>query len=61
MKSVAFKLVKKAHVIGMFVAAFGFLAAPVIVPSVGHAQDARVREIDGRFERPDNETRSAKN
>jgi hypothetical protein len=39
MKSVAFK---KAHVIGMFVAAFGFLAAPVIVPSVGHAQDARV-------------------
>ena len=42
MKSILFRSVKKAHVIGMFVLAFGFLATPVLMPSVGNAQDARV-------------------
>ena len=61
MKSIVFRSFKKAHVIGMFVLAVGFLAAPVLMPSDGIAQDARVREIDGGFERPDLEIRSAKN
>ena len=42
MKSILLRSVKKAHVIGMFVLAFGFLATPVLIPSVGNAQDARV-------------------
>jgi len=42
MKSILFRSVKKAHVIGMFIFAFGFLAPPVLMPSVGNAQDARV-------------------
>jgi hypothetical protein len=42
MKSILRRSVKKAHVIGMFVLAFGFLATPVLMPSVGNAQDARV-------------------
>jgi hypothetical protein len=33
---------KSMHVIGMSVLAFGFLATPVLMPSVGNAQDARV-------------------
>ena len=40
--ALTFRVVKKAHVIGMFVAAFGSLATPVLTPSVGHARDARV-------------------
>jgi hypothetical protein len=35
-------LLKKAHVIGMFVLALGFLATPLLMPSIGNAQDARV-------------------
>ena len=42
MKSILLSSVKKAHVIGMFVLAFGFLAGPMSMPSVGNAQDARV-------------------
>ena len=42
MKSILFRSVKKAHVIGMFILAFGFLAPPVLMPSDGNAQDARV-------------------
>src|SRR5262249_62120909 len=42
MKSVLLRSVKKAHVIGIFVLAFGFLATPLLMPSVGDAQDARV-------------------
>ena len=42
MKSILLRSVKKALVIGMFVLAFGFLATPVLIPSVGNAQDARV-------------------
>jgi Cache 3/Cache 2 fusion domain len=42
MKSILLRSVKKAHVIGMFVLAFGLLATPVLIPSVGNAQDARV-------------------
>ena len=42
MKSILLKSVKKAHVFGIFVFAFGFLATPVLMPSVGNAQDARV-------------------
>ena len=61
MKSIVSRSFKKAHVIGMFVLAVGFLAAPVLMPSDGIAQDARVREIDGGFERPDREIRRAKN
>jgi hypothetical protein len=34
--------IKKAHVIGMLVLAFGLLATPVLMPSVGNAQDARI-------------------
>ena len=45
MKSILFRPVKKAHVIGMFVLAFGFLATPVLMPSVGNAQDARVAKL----------------
>ena len=45
----------------MFVLAVGLLATPVLMPGVGNAQDARAREIDGGFERPDHEIRSAKN
>ena len=40
MKSMLFRSVKKAHIIGMFVLAFGFLVTPVLMPSV--AQDERV-------------------
>ena len=61
MKSIVLRSFKKAHVIGMFVLAVGLLATPVLMPGVGNAQDARVREIDGGFERPDHEIRSAKN
>ena len=42
MKSILFRSVKKAHVIGIFILAFGFLAPPVLMPSDGNAQDARV-------------------
>src|SRR6185436_11627732 len=45
MKSILFRSVKKAHVIGMFIFAFGFLAPPVLMPSVGNAQDARVAKL----------------
>ena len=60
MKSIVIRSLKNAHVIGMFVLAVGFLATPVLMPSDGNAQDERVREIDGGFERPDHEIRSAK-
>jgi hypothetical protein len=42
MKSILLGSVKKAHVIGMFVLAFGFLATPVFMASISNAQDARV-------------------
>jgi len=42
MKSILLRSVKKAQVIGVFVLAFGFLATPVLMPSVGNAQDASV-------------------
>ena len=42
MKSIFLRSVKKAHVIGIFVLAFSFLATPGLMPSVGNAQDARV-------------------
>ena len=42
MKLILVKSFKKAHVIGMFVLSVGLLATPVLVPSVGNAQDARV-------------------
>ena len=42
MKSIFLRSFKKAHVIGMFVLAVGFLATPVLMPSDGNAQDARV-------------------
>src|SRR5262245_21586751 len=45
MKSILFRSVKKAHVIGMLVLAFGLFAAPVLMPSVGNAQDARVANL----------------
>src|SRR6516165_10209246 len=45
MKSILFRSVKKAHVIGMLVLAFGLFAAPVLMPSVGNAQDARVAKL----------------
>ena len=60
MKSIALRSSKKAHVIGMIVLSVGLLATPVLIPSVGNAQDARVREIDGGFERPNHEIGSAK-
>ena len=42
MKSIVLRSFKKAHVIGMFVLSVGLLATPVLMPSVGNAQDARV-------------------
>jgi len=42
MKSIVLRSFKKAHVIGMLVLAVGFLATPVLMPSDGNAQDARV-------------------
>ena len=60
MKSIVLRSFKKAHVIGMLVLAVGLLATPVLMPGDGNAQDARVREIDGGFERPDHEIRNAK-
>ena len=42
MKSILLRSFKKAHVIGMFVLSVGLLATPVLIPSVGNAQDARV-------------------
>jgi len=42
MKSIVPSSFKKAHVIGLFVLAVGFLATPMLMPSVGNAQDARV-------------------
>jgi Cache 3/Cache 2 fusion domain len=42
MKSIVLSSFKKAHVIGMFVLAVGFFATPVLMPSDGNAQDARV-------------------
>ena len=42
MKSILLRSVKKAHVIGMFVLALGFLATLLLMPSIGNAQDARV-------------------
>jgi len=42
MKSIVRRSFKNAHVIGMFVLAVGFLATPMLMPSVGNAQDARV-------------------
>ena len=46
MKSILFRsVIKKAHVIGILVLAFGFLATPELMPSVGNAQDARVATL----------------
>ena len=42
MKSILLRSVEKAHAIGIFVVAFGFLAITVPMPSVANAQDARV-------------------
>ena len=42
MKSIVLSSFKNAHVIGMFVLAVGVLATPMLMPSVGNAQDARV-------------------
>jgi hypothetical protein len=42
MKSTVLRSFKKAHAIGMFVLAISLLATPVLMPSVGNAQDARV-------------------
>jgi Cache 3/Cache 2 fusion domain len=42
MKSIVLSSLEKAHVIGIFVLAIGFLATPVLMPSDGNAQDARV-------------------
>ena len=42
MKSIVLRSFKKAHAIGMLVLAVGFLAALVLMPSDGVAQDARV-------------------
>jgi cache 3/cache 2 fusion protein len=42
MKSIYLGSFKKAHVIGMFVLAIGFLATPMLMLSDGNAQDARV-------------------
>src|SRR4249919_3517926 len=42
MKSMGLRSFKKAHVIGMFVLAVGFLATLVLMPSESIAQDARV-------------------
>ena len=42
MKSMVLRSFKKAHVIGMFVLAVGFLATLVLMPSESIAQDARV-------------------
>jgi hypothetical protein len=42
MKSILLRSVKKAHVISLFIFAFGFLATSLLMPSVGNAQDARV-------------------
>jgi Cache 3/Cache 2 fusion domain len=42
MKSIVLRLFKKAHVIGLFVIAGGFIATAVLMPSDGNAQDARV-------------------
>jgi hypothetical protein len=35
-------LAKKARVVGMLILAVGFLATPMLMPSPGNAQDARV-------------------
>ena len=45
MKSIVLRSFKKAHVIGMFVLSVGLLATPVLIPSVGNAQDARVAKL----------------
>ena len=58
MKSILFRSVKKAHIIGMFVLAFGFLVTPVLMPSV--AQDERVAKSMAALH-SDHEIRSAKN
>src|SRR6478752_6725771 len=42
MKSILLRSVKTAHAVGMCVLAFGFLATPILMPSVCNAQDARV-------------------
>ena len=42
MKSLLLRSGKKAHLIRMFVLAFVFLATPLLMPSIGNAQDARV-------------------
>jgi len=42
MKSILRGSVKKAHFIGGLVLAFGFLVIPVLMPSLGGAQDARI-------------------
>jgi len=42
MKSTVLRSFKKVHAIGMFVLAISLLATPVLMPSVGNAQDARV-------------------
>ena len=60
MKSIVLRSFKKAHVIGMFVLSVGLLATSMLIPSVGNAQDAESREIDGGFEKPDHEIGSAK-
>ena len=60
MKSILLRSFKKAHVIGMFVLAFGLLATPVLIPSVGNAQDARVAKSMAALKEPDHEIRSAK-
>ncbi len=60
MKSRVLRVIQKTHVIGMLVLAVGFLATLLMMPNVGNAQDARSHEIDGGFERPNREIRSAK-
>jgi Cache 3/Cache 2 fusion domain len=42
MQSILLRSVKTALIIGMCVLAFGFLATPILMPSVCNAQDARV-------------------
>ena len=60
MKSMVLRSFKKTLVVGMLVLPAGFLATPMLMPSNGNAQDAESHEIDGGFERPNREIRSAK-
>jgi hypothetical protein len=49
MKSIRLGSVEKAHVVGMLVLVLGSLAAPVLMPSVSNAQDARVAKSMAAF------------